>query len=202
MSEQHHQGAWGRREDAVWWSGTIPTTDQQNVHHQHILNQHQHQLAVQQQNLNQQNVHHQVQVVQQPQTQANSTSSTVTTQQLFSYKMAGSFPATTMVATSNAPSGAYDYRLGMSTMVARPADPNVQTQQTITTTPGTQQWWYATTNQQQQQQQQDSNSIQQQQAQQIQTQSQPQQTHQQHIVHSAPQTVSQFKFCKQSRMFL
>lgn len=72
---------------------------------------------------------------------SNSTTSTVATQQLFSYKMASSFPSTTManvaVSTSNSPVGAYDYRLGtMNTLVARPGDPQIQA-----ATPGTQ-WWY------------------------------------------------------------
>lgn len=150
MSE-HHRGAWGTREDAVWWPGAIATQDQQTLHHQHLINQHhQQQLAVQQQAQIQQ---HQV-GQQQPQPQqgggggvvgsgqqqqqqqahnevARSQTSTSggPTQQLFSYKMASSFqnPATTMagvtVATTN--SGAYDYRLNMTPAAA----------------PGAQ-WWY------------------------------------------------------------
>jgi high mobility group protein B1 len=146
MSE-HQRGAWGSREDAVWWPTSITTTDQQNIHHQHLLNQHQQQLVAQQQA--QQIQQHQVVVQNQHQQQqtggqqghdsARSTPSTVATQQLFSYKMASSFPnpATTMagvVSTSNSSVGAYDYRLGMSTMVARPGDPTT----TMTSaTPGT-----------------------------------------------------------------
>lgn len=85
MSE-HHRGAWGTREEAVWWPGAIATQDQQTLqHHQHIINQHhqQQQLQVQQQ------IQHQV-VQQQPQQQHNdvsrSNASNVPTQQ-FTYKM-------------------------------------------------------------------------------------------------------------------
>lgn len=140
MSE-HHRGAWGTREDAVWWPGAIATQDQQTLHHQHLINQHhQQQLqAVQQQAIQQHQVVQQPQQQQQQQTQqqahneagsrSNSTTSNAATQQLFSYKMASSFqnPSTTMsaagtVATTN--SGAYDYRLNMS-----PSAPAAQ-------------WWY------------------------------------------------------------
>jgi high mobility group protein B1 len=140
MSE-HQRGAWGSREDAVWWPTSITTTDQQNIqHHQHLLNQHQQQLVAQQHQVVVQNQHQQ----QQQHDTSRSTPSTVATQQLFSYKMASSFPnpATTMagvVSTSNSSVGAYDYRLGMSTMVARPGDPTTMT----SATPGTQ-WWYTT----------------------------------------------------------
>lgn len=145
MSE-HHRGAWGTREDAVWWPGAIATQDQQTLHHQHLINQH-HQQQLQQQAQIQQ--HQVVQQQQQPQPQqqsqqqqqqqqqptshndvsrSNSTTSCVPTQQLFSYKMASSFqnPSTTMsgVTVSTANSGAYDYRLNMS-----PAAPTTQ-------------WWY------------------------------------------------------------
>lgn len=114
MSE-HHRGAWGAREDAVWWPGAITTSDYQQSlqsHHQHLLNQ---QLAVQQQ---------QQQAAAQHQAQhdaiARSTAA-ATTQQLFSYKMASSFqnPATTMTSASVSSSSpvascmrGYDYRLG------------------------------------------------------------------------------------------
>lgn len=90
MSE-HHRGAWGAREDAVWWPGAIATQDQQSIQHHHIINQHhqqQQQLQVQQA---QQQIQHQV--VQQPQQQqqqhndvARSNASNVPTQQ-FTYKM-------------------------------------------------------------------------------------------------------------------
>ncbi|GFG32165.1 hypothetical protein Cfor_09695 [Coptotermes formosanus] len=115
MSE-HHRGAWGAREDAVWWPGAITTSDYQQSlqsHHQHLLNQ---QLAVQQQQ--------QQQAVAQQQAQhdtvARSTAAAAT-QQLFSYKMASSFqnPATTMTSASVSSSSpvascmrGYDYRLG------------------------------------------------------------------------------------------
>lgn len=88
MSE-HHRGAWGTREDAVWWPGAIATQDQQTLqHHQHIINQHhqQQQLQVQQA----QQIQHQV-VQKQPQQQqhndvSRSNASNVSTQQ-FTYKM-------------------------------------------------------------------------------------------------------------------
>ncbi|XP_055684692.1 high mobility group protein DSP1 [Lutzomyia longipalpis] len=152
MSE-HHRGAWGTREEAVWWPGAITSTDQQTLqqHHQHLINQHhQQQLAQQQAAQIQQQQQHQAAVQQQQQSQQQahnesrgpqSTASVVPTQQLFSYKMASSFqnPATTIsgttVVTSNSPVGAYDYRL-MGGMVARPGDP-----QSMSGNPGTQ-WWY------------------------------------------------------------
>jgi high mobility group protein B1 len=187
MSDQH-RGAWGAREDAVWWPGAI-AADQNNLHHQQIINQHHQQNHMQQQP--QQQIH---QVVVQQQSQAlndlnrsNSTTSTVATQQLFSYKMASSFPTSGVtVSTSNAPA-AYDYRLGMGTMVSRPGDP-----QGMTAAPGTQ-WWYATAGQNtlenlQQQQHQHQQQVTQQQQQQ--NQPQQQQQHQtQHNVHSTPNTV-------------
>lgn len=108
MSE-HHRGAWGSRDEAVWWPG-----DQQNMHHQHLINQH-HQQQQQQQLVQQQQVQQiqQQHVVQQVQGQqhndvSRSNSSNVPGQQLFSYKMASSFqnPAGAVtVATTNA--GAY-----------------------------------------------------------------------------------------------
>jgi high mobility group protein B1 len=177
MSDQH-RGAWGAREDAVWWPGAIQATaEQNNLHHQQIINQHHQQNHMQQQP--QQQIH-QVVVQQQPQTlndlnRSNSTTSTVATQQLFSYKMASSFPSSGVtVSTSNAPA-AYDYRLGMNP-------------QGMTTAPGTQ-WWYATAGQNtlenlQQQQQQH------QQVPQQQNQPQQQQHQTQHNVHSTPNTVS------------
>lgn len=131
MSE-HHRGAWGSREEAVWWPGGI-AQDQQNMHHQHLINQ-QHQQQQQQQLVQQ----HQVQQIQQHQVvqqQAHndvqrSNSSAAPGQQLFTYKMASSFqnPAggAVAVATTNA---AYDYRLPAATNAAAP---------------GTQQWWYTT----------------------------------------------------------
>jgi high mobility group protein B1 len=172
MSDQH-RGAWGAREDAVWWPGAI-SADQQNLHHQQIINQHHQQNHMQQQQQQQQQIH---QVVVQQQ-QNNSTTSSSASQQLFSYKMATSFPSTG-VSTSNA----YDYRLaGMGTQGMN-----------VTTTPGTQ-WWYtaagqnALENLQQAQQQQVSQQNQQQQAQQ---QSQAHQ-HQQnvHNAHSNANSVS------------
>jgi high mobility group protein B1 len=178
MSDQH-RGSWGAREDAVWWPGAAiqATAEQNNLHHQQIINQHHQQNHMQQQP--QQQIH-QVVVQQQPQNlndlnRSNSTTSTVATQQLFSYKMASSFPSSGVtVSTSNAPA-AYDYRLGMNP-------------QGMATAPGTQ-WWYATAGQntlenlQQQQQHQ--------QVPQQQNQPQQQQQHQtQHNVHSTPNTVS------------
>jgi high mobility group protein B1 len=189
MSDQH-RGAWGAREDAVWWPGAI-APDQNNLHHQQIINQHHQQNHMQQQP--QQQIH-QVVVQQQPQHQVNSSGTTVATQQLFSYKMASSFPsAGVAVSTPNAP-GAYDYRLGMSSMVSRPGDP-----QAMTAAPGTQ-WWYATAGQNtlenlQQQQNQHQQQVNQQHQQQNQPQQQQQvnqqhQTQNIHNVHSTPNTVS------------
>lgn len=192
MSDQH-RGAWGAREDAVWWPGAIAAADQNNLHHQQILNQHHQQNHMQQP---QQQIH---QVVVQQQSQAlndlnrsNSTTSTVATQQLFSYKMASSFPSSggVTVSTSNAPA-AYDYRLGMGTMVSRPGDP-----QGMTAAPGTQ-WWYAPAGQntlenlQQQQQQQHQQQVTQQPQHQQQNQPQQQQHQTQHNAHSTPNTVSE-----------
>lgn len=196
MSE-HHRGAWGARaEDAVWWPGAITPTDQQNLHHQHILNQH-HQQQLQQHQQQQQIQQHQV-VVQQQQNQqqqslnearSNSTTST-STPQLFSYKMASSFPTTTMsgvtVSTSNS-SVAYDYRLGaMSTMVARPGDPQTMT----SSAPGTPQWWYAAAAGGQNSLENSIQQHQQQQASQQQNQQQQQQQQHQaqnvHTVHTPP----------------
>lgn len=192
MSDQHRG-----YNDAVWWPGAISSADQNNLHHQQILNQHHQQNHMQQQP--QQQIH-QVVVQQQAQqalndlNRVNSTTSTVATQQLFSYKMASSFPSSGVtVSTSNAPA-AYDYRLGMGSMVSRPGDP-----QGMTTAPGTQ-WWYATAGQNtlenlQQQQQQQQNQHHQQQVTQQQNQPQQQQQHQTqniHNVHSTPNTVSTF----------
>ncbi|XP_031628780.1 high mobility group protein DSP1 [Contarinia nasturtii] len=136
MSE-HHRGAWGTREEAVWWPGA---QDQQNMHQQQLINQHhqqqqQHQQLVQQQVQIQQ--HHVVQQTPQGQQHndiARSINSNAPGQQIFSYKMASSFqnPAGGVtVATTNA--GAYDYRLNMA-----PAAAN-----TGAAAPGTQ-WWYTT----------------------------------------------------------
>lgn len=203
MSDQH-RGAWGAREDAVWWPNALSAADQNNLHHQQIINQHhQNQQNHMQQQQQQPQQIHQV-VVQQQQSQAhdlnrsNSTTSTVATQQLFSYKMASSFPSPGVtVSSSNAPS-AYDYRLGMGTMVSRPGDP-----QGMSAPPGTQ-WWYATAGQntlenlQQQQHQQQVNHQQavQAQAQQQQAQHQQNQSHQnqshQNQTQQNPNTVSSF----------
>lgn len=140
MSE-HHRGAWGSREEAVWWPGGGIAQDQQTMHQQQLINQHhqqqQHQQLVQQHQVQIQ----QHQVVQQtPQGQqhneiARSNNSQVPGQQIFSYKMASSFQNPSggaggvTVATTNA--GAYDYRLNMA-----PAGGNAAA-------PGTQ-WWYTT----------------------------------------------------------
>lgn len=132
MSE-HHRGAWGTREEAVWWPGAIATQDQQSIHHQHqqLLQQQQHHQQQQQQQLVQQQIQHQV-VQQQPQQQqqhsSNNSSTSGPTQQLFSYKMASSFqnPASTGVTVATTNAGAYDYRLNMTPAAAAP---------------GTQ-WWY------------------------------------------------------------
>lgn len=171
MSDQHRGGAWGTSaENAVWWPGAI-SADQSNLHHQQILNQH-HQ-AQQQNHMQNQQVLHQV-----VQTQAlndaarsNTTTSVAASQQLFSYKMASSFPTPTSSAS------AYDYRLNMGAP-----------QSMATTNPGTQ-WWYTTAGQNAienlQQQQQQHQQQQQQQQQQVQ-QSQPQQhqTHQTQNIHN------------------
>lgn len=117
MSE-HHRGAWGTRDEAMWWPGAIAADQQTLQHHQHLL--HQQQLAVQQQ----------AQI-----DAANSSASA--TQQLFSYKMASSFqnPTTTVSnATSTSPVGAagirgYDYGMtGGNPTMSAPA-PAAQ-------------WWY------------------------------------------------------------
>lgn len=171
MSDQH-RAAWGNaREDAVWWPGAISTNDQSNLHHQQIINQHHQQNHMQQQ----QQIHQVVVQQQQPQV-LTSTSSAPGTQQLFSYKMASGFPATSVAVSSSNPS--YDYRLAMG--------------QGMGTTPGTTQWWYATAGQntlenlQQQQQQQLNQQSQQQQISQQQTQQQQSQHQNLHNVHSTP----------------
>lgn len=171
MSDQH-RGAWSAREDAVWWPGA---TDQNNLHHQQMTSA----PGTQWQNQNQphQQMQHTQQVV--VQNQPQQTTSTVATQQLFSYKMASSFPGSqgVTVSTSNAPA-AYDYRLGMGTP------------QGMTATPGTQ-WWYATAGQNTlenlQQHQQVNHQIASSGHQQVAPQ--PQQPPQ-HNVHSTPNTVS------------
>lgn len=177
MSDQH-RAAWGNaREDAVWWPGAISTNDQSNLHHQQIINQHHSQNHMQQQ----QQIH-QVVVQQQPQV-LTSTSSAPGTQQLFSYKMASGFPATSVAAVSTS-NPSYDYRLAMG--------------QGMGTTPGTTQWWYATAGQntlenlQQQQQQQLNQQSQQQQISQQPTQQQQSQHQNLHNVHSTPNSVSLF----------
>lgn len=178
MSDQH-RAAWGNaREDAVWWPGAISTNDQSNLHHQQIINQHH-----QQNHMQQQQQIHQVVVQQQPQV-LTSTSSAPGSQQLFSYKMASGFPATS-VATVSTSNPSYDYRLAMG--------------QGMGTTPGTTQWWYATAGQntlenlqQQQQQQLNQQSQQQQQISQQQTQQQQSQHQNLHNVHSTPNSVSLF----------
>jgi high mobility group protein B1 len=115
---------------------------------------------------------------------SQTTANTSSGQQLFSYKMANSFqnPVTTMsgvtVSTSNSPV-AYDYRLGMSTMVARPGDPA-----TMATTAANTQWWYASG------QNAVENTLQQQQQQAQQQAQQLQQQLQQHNVHTPPPQVS------------
>ncbi|XP_069680299.1 high mobility group protein B2 [Periplaneta americana] len=121
MSE-HHRGAWGAREDAVWWPGAIATSDYQQSlqsHHQHLLNQHhQQQLAAQQHQQQQQQAQQQAS---QHDAVARSTAAAAATQQLFSYKMASSFqnPATTMTSatvSSSSPVAScmrgYDYSSG------------------------------------------------------------------------------------------
>lgn len=134
MSE-HHRGAWGSREEAVWWPTGGIAQDQQTMHHQQLINHHQQQQLVQQHQVQIQ----QHQVVQQtPQGQqhndiSRSNNSNVPGQQSFTYKMASSFqnPAGAVaVATTNA--GAYDYRLNMTPAAAANA-----------AAPGTQ-WWYTT----------------------------------------------------------
>lgn len=173
MSDQH-RAAWGNaREDAVWWPGAIATTDQSNLHHQQIINQHHPQNHMQQQ---QQQIH-QVVVQQQPQVATSAPG----TQQLFSYKMASGFPATSVAAVSTS-NPSYDYRLAMG--------------QGMATTPGTTQWWYATAGQNtleslQQQQLNQQQSQQQQISQQNQPTQQQQSQHQNlHNVHSTPNSVS------------
>lgn len=186
MSDQH-RGAWGAREDAVWnaW-GASGAADQNNLHHQQMTAG----PGTQWQNQNQphQQMQHTQQVV--VQNQPQQTTSTVATQQLFSYKMASSFPGSqgVTVSASNAPA-AYDYRLGMGTP------------QGMTTAPGTQ-WWYATAGQNTldnlQQHQQVNHQIPSSGHQQVASQTQqPQQN--QHNVHSTPNTVRKcysFNVCK------
>lgn len=176
MSDQH-RGAWGTREDAVWNAWGAPgAAEQNNLHHQQMT------AAPGTQWQNQNQPHQQMQHTQQVvvQNQPQQTTSTVATQQLFSYKMASSFPGSqgVTVSTSNAPA-AYDYRLGMSTP------------QGMTAAPGTQ-WWYATAGQNTldnlQQHQQVNHQIPSSGHQQVAPQpQQPQQT--QHNVHSTPNTV-------------
>lgn len=177
MSDQH-RGAWGAREDAVWnaW-GAQGAAEQNNLHHQQMTAA----PGTQWQNQNQphQQMQHTQQVVVQNQP-PQQTTSTVATQQLFSYKMASSFPGSqgVTVSTSNAPA-AYDYRLGMGTP------------QGMTAAPGTQ-WWYATAGQNTldnlQQHQQVNHQIPSSGHQQVAPQpQQPQQN--QHNVHSTPNTV-------------
>lgn len=197
MSDQHRGGAWGTSaENAVWWPSAI-SADQNNLHHQQILNQH-HQNQQNHMQQQQQQIH---QVVVQQQNDAarnNVSTSNAASQQLFSYKMASSFPSSA-VSTSNAPS-AYDYRLGMGATQGM----------NVTTSPGTQ-WWYtaagqnALENLQQQQHQQQQQQISQQQQQQSQQQqqqiSQQQSQSQQHQtqnihnnVHSNSTPVSSYTF--------
>lgn len=134
MSE-HHRGAWGSREEAVWWPAGGIAQDQQTMHHQQLINQHHQQQQLVQQHQVQIQQH---QVVQQtPQGQqhndiARSNNSNVPGQQSFTYKMASSFqnpPGAVSVATTNA--GAYDYRLNMTPAAANAAAPGTQ-------------WWYTT----------------------------------------------------------
>lgn len=137
MSE-HHRGAWGSREEAVWWPAGGIAQDQQTMHQQQLINQHhqqqQHQLVQQHQVQIQQ---HQV-VQQPPQAQqhneiARSNNSNAPGQQIFSYKMASSFqnPASAGVTVATTNTGAYDYRLNMTPGAANAA-------------PAGTQWWYAT----------------------------------------------------------
>lgn len=135
MSE-HHRGAWGSREEAVWWPAGGIAQDQQTMHHQQqLINQHQQQQQQHQQLVQQHQIQHQV-VQQTPQGQHNeiarSNNSNVPGQQIFSYKMASSFQNPSggvTVATTNA--GAYDYRLNMTPGAANAAAPGTQ-------------WWYTT----------------------------------------------------------
>jgi type II secretory pathway pseudopilin PulG len=179
MSDQR---AWSNAENAVWWPAGL-SADQSNLHHQQILNQH-HQ---QQNHMQQQQIQQQI-VVQQQQSQAqalndarsNANTTSVASQQLFSYKMASSFPGGVPTSSASVQS-AYDYRLGMGAP------------QGMTSNPGTQ-WWYtnagqnALENLQQQQQQHQQQQQQQQQVSQQQSQSQQHQAqHQtQHNVHTTP----------------
>ncbi|KAI4462663.1 high mobility group protein dsp1 [Holotrichia oblita] len=116
MSE-HNRGAWGVREDGMWWPGAITADQQQSLQqHQQILHQQQ-QLAAQQ--------------------LQSSTSSAPTQQQIFSYKMASSFQNPSTNVSSTSPIGAagirgYDYRLGGG-MGGNPAMSGP--------TPASQ-WWY------------------------------------------------------------
>lgn len=181
MSDQHRGGAWGgNAENAVWWPSAI-SADQSNLqqHHQQLLNQHHQQNHLQQQQQQQQQQIHQV-VVQQQQNQSlsdvsrsNSTSSAAS-QQLFSYKMANSFPSSGVVPTSSA----YDYRLGMGAQSGMSTNPSTQ-------------WWYTTAGQNALENLQQQQVTQQQsQVQQHQTQIQQHQTQNIHNVHSNTTPVS------------
>lgn len=176
MADQQH----------LWW----PASADQSLHHQlqqqapNHIQHHQHQNQQQHFVINQQQQSQALNDL----NRANSTTSTVATQQLFSYKMASSFPTSGVtVSTSNAPA-AYDYRLGMGSMVSRPGDP-----QGMTAAPGTQ-WWYATAGQNTLENLQQQNQHHQQQVtqQQNQPQQQQHQTQNIHNVHSTPNTVSTF----------
>lgn len=124
MSE-NHPGAWGGREEAMWWPNAV-ASDQHSMQ-QHFM--HQQHLAVQQQ-----------QQQQQIDAAAVVNSSASNSQQHFTYKMASSFqnPATTVSnATSTSPIGAagirgYDYGMtGGNPTMSAPAPAS--------------QWWYPPT---------------------------------------------------------
>lgn len=128
MSE-HHPGAWGGRDEAMWWPSAV-ATDQHSMQQQHFM--HQQHLAAQQQQQQQQQ--------QQIEAAAVANSSASNSQQHFTYKMASSFqnPGTTVSnATSTSPIGAagirgYDYGMtGGNPTMSAPAPAS--------------QWWYPPT---------------------------------------------------------
>lgn len=136
MSE-HHPGAWGGREEAMWWPSAV-ATDQHSMQQQHFM--HQQHIAAQQQQQQQQQQQAQQQQQQIDAAAAVANSSASNNQQHFSYKMASSFqnPGTTVTnATSTSPIGAagirgYDYSMtGGNPTMSAPATAS--------------QWWYPPT---------------------------------------------------------
>lgn len=126
MSE-HRGGAWGSREDGFWWPSSGPLSTEQT--HQQLFNHHHQQqlVAAHQQHASSiaaQQVQHDAAI--------RSTAAATAAQQLFSYKMASSFPnpATTVSSASVSSPLSYDYHR-MS------ANPNM-----VAASQQAAQWWY------------------------------------------------------------